>query len=199
MGGPIRPPKQQYIPPNRSIFPKLPRLWVMTGSVGLKSKVKTNYPPIPSPSLTKDPISTVWDHGGPYHSPQTTIYTPKTIYFFEEPSIMGNNWMCWPKIQSQTTHPPTSSPSFISSPISTVRDHGGPIRPTKQQYIPLERSVFPMRRRWWVTTGSFCLKSKVKPLIHQPHSHPSPGTPYQQSGTTGGPIRPPKQQYIPPK
>ena len=126
IGGPIRPPKQQYIPTKRFIFCKLPRSWVMTGSVGLKSKVKTNYPPIPSPSLTKDPISTVWDHGGPYQTPQTTIYTPKTIHFFKEPSIVGNNWICWPKIQSQTTHPTTPFPSLTRDPISTIWDHGGP-------------------------------------------------------------------------
>ena len=61
---------------------------------------------------------------------------------------------------------------------------------------------------WWklsngsrltVTTGSVSLKSKVKPPTQPPHPHPSQGTPYQHSGSTGGPIRLPKQQYIPPK
>ena len=81
--GTYQTPKQQYIPPKPiHFFPKLPRLWVMTGRVGLKSKVKTNHPPIPSPSLTKDRISTVWDHGrgGPYQTPANTNscvhYTP---------------------------------------------------------------------------------------------------------------------------
>ena len=83
MRGPIRPPNNNTYPPQTDpFFPKLPRLWVMTGCVGLKSKVKTNHPPIPSPSLTKDRISTVWDHGrgGPYQTPANTNscvhYTP---------------------------------------------------------------------------------------------------------------------------
>ena len=100
---------------------------------------------------------------------------------------------------SQTTHRPTPSPSLTRDPISTLWDHGGPIGLPKQQCIPPKRSIFPDRPRLWVTTGSVDLKSKVKPPIHPPHPHPSPGTPYQHSRTTGGPIRPPKQQYIPPK
>ena len=39
----------------------------------------------------------------------------------------------------------------------------------------------------------------TSPPCHSPHPHPSPGTPYQQSWTMRGPIRPPKQQHIPPK
>ena len=77
-GGPIRPPKQQHIPPKRSIFPEHPLLWVTTGSIGLKSKIK---PPTPSPSLMRDPISKLWDQGGPHQTPQTTMHTPKTIHF----------------------------------------------------------------------------------------------------------------------
>ena len=112
---------------------------------------------------------------------------------------MGNNWKCRPKIQNQTTHQPTPYPSLTRDPISTLWNHGGPIGPPKQQCIPPKRSIFPDCPRLWVTTGSVNLKSKVKPPIHPPHPHPSPGTPYQHSGTMGGPIRPPKQQYIPPK
>ena len=66
-GGPIRPLKQQYIPPKQSIFPERPQLLVTTGSVYLKSKVK---PTTLSPSLTRDPISTLWDHGGPHQTPK---------------------------------------------------------------------------------------------------------------------------------
>ena len=75
----------------------------------------------------------------------------------------------------------------------------GPIRPPKQHHIPPKRSIFPEHPLLWVTTGSIDLKSKVKPTTHPPHRHPSPGTSYQQSGTTGPPIRPLKQQHIPPK
>ena len=76
---------------------------------------------------------------------------------------------------------------------------GGPTRPPKQQYIPPCQSIFPKHPQLWVTTGSASLKSKVKTPTHLPHAYPSQGTPYQHSGTPGGPIRPPKQQYIPPK
>ena len=98
--------------------------------------------------------------------------------------------------------PPTNPPHPHPSPRTPYQQSGttgGPIRPRKQQYIPPKRSIFLKNPQSWVTTGYVGLKSKVKPLIQQPHSHPSPGTPYQQSGTTGGPIRPWEQQYIPPK
>ena len=65
--------------------------------------------------------------------------------------------------------------------------------------IPPKQSIFPQCPRLWVTTESVDLRSKVKPPTHPPHPHPSPGTAYQHSGTTGGPIRPPKKQFIPPK
>ena len=137
-GGPIRPPKQQCIPPKQSIFPERPQLCVTTESVDLKSKFK---PPIHPPH--------------PHPSPETPYQHPGTM--------------------------------------------GGPIRPPKQQYIPPKQSIFPEHLGSWITTGSIGPKSKVKPPTHPPHPHPSPGTPHQHSGTTGGPIRPPKQQYIPPK
>ena len=95
-------------------------------------------------------------------------------------------------------HPPHNYP-LPGTPYQHSGSTGGPIRPPKQQYIPPKRSIFPERPQLWVTTGSVGLKSKVKPPIHPPHPHPSQGTPYQHSGTTGGPIRLPKQQYIPPK
>ena len=48
----------------------------------------------------------------------------------------------------------------------------------------------------WVTTGSVSLKFKVKPPTHQAHPHPSTGTPYQHSGTMGGPIRPVESTFV---
>ena len=97
-----------------------------------------------------------------------------------------------------TTHPPHPHP-LPGTPYQHSRTTGSPIRPPKQQYIPPKRSIFPEHPRSWIKTGSVSLKSKIKPPAHPPHLQISPGTPYQHSGTTGGPIRPPKQQYIPPK
>ena len=78
-GGPIRPPKQQYIPPKQSIFPKRPRLWVTTGSVGLKSKVKTPTHPIPIPHQGPY-INTLGLQGAPGHPPNNNTY-PKNNPF----------------------------------------------------------------------------------------------------------------------
>ena len=97
------------------------------------------------------------------------------------------------KSKVKSTHPPTLSPSLTRDPISTLWDHGWTHQTPEQQYIPPKWSIFPKHPQLWVTTGSFGLKSKVKPPAHPPHPLASPETPYQHSGTTGGPIRPTKQ------
>ena len=76
-----------------------PRIWQPTGAVmiftyfsdyisesisecfGLKSKIKpiSFFPP--TPSVTRGPILSIWDHGGPYRTPQTAVNTPKTTLF----------------------------------------------------------------------------------------------------------------------
>ena len=43
-------------------------------------KSQTFFSP-PNPSLTRDPMSTIWVYGGPHQTPPTTIHTPKTIHF----------------------------------------------------------------------------------------------------------------------
>ena len=35
-----------------------------------------SHPTHPTPSLTRGPISTIWDQGGPRQTPQTAIHTP---------------------------------------------------------------------------------------------------------------------------
>ena len=115
---------------------------------------------------------------------------------FYPQDVINYNWLqLCPPLPCHSPHP-HPSPGTPYQQSGTMK---GPIRPPKQQHIPPKWSIFPEHPLLWVTTGSIDLKSKVKPTTHPPHPHPSPGTSYQQSGTTGPPIRPLKQQHIPPK
>ena len=61
------------------------------------------------------PISTIWDHGGPHQSHQTTIHTPATTQF----SSKGISWKCgyW-----HHPHPTTCKPWISLYPTKGVTD-----------------------------------------------------------------------------
>merc|ERR1711989_127559 len=52
----------------------------------------------PTLSVTRGPIPTIGDHGGPHQSPKTTIYTPKTYHFCLACTSVGNIPKYFPKM-----------------------------------------------------------------------------------------------------
>merc|ERR1712015_502798 len=156
-----------------------------------KTPPTPSHPTPPTPSLTRGPISTIWDQGGPRQTPQTAIHTPAMAHFSLASPIMGNNWKPQPKTPPTPSHPTPPTPSLTRGPISTIWDQGGPRR-TPQTAIHTPAIAHfslasPIEGNNW----------KPQPKTPPTPSHPSPGVPYQPSGTRGGPVRPPKQPYIP--
>ena len=97
-----------------------------TGRVGPKSKVNTpthtiHTPSYPIPIPHQGPHIKILGPRGAHQTPQTTIHTSKTIHFSQAPLIVGDNWNRRPKIQSQTTHPPTLS--LTRDPTSILWDN----------------------------------------------------------------------------
>ena len=82
-------------------------------------------PTTTTPSLTRGPLSTIWDQGGPVRPPNSNTH-PWMAIFSLASLIKGNNWKPQPKT------PPTPSYPNPSNPISHKGSHinhlgqGGP-------------------------------------------------------------------------
>ena len=85
-------------------------------------------------------------------------------------------------------------PGDIHSPSVTM---GAPLRAPKQQYIPLQHHAFAEPLFEWVNTSHAFLKLSYETFFCLNPPRMWPGDVYPPSVTMGGPLRAPKQQYIP--
>ena len=105
-GGLYRTPQTAVNTPKTTPSPQWLSLWVISKSLGKKSKIKPFFLPH-TPSVTRGPISPNWGYRGPHWTPQTTIDTPKTIPYSIASSIVCNIRKLQPIIQYWTGFFPT--------------------------------------------------------------------------------------------
>ena len=79
-----------------------------------KTPPTPSHPTHPTPSLTRGPISTIWDQGGPRQTPQTAIHTPAMAHF-------SCNGFLWAAVDHAAVPTTTITPYHLNNFTLTIR------------------------------------------------------------------------------